>query len=66
MYILCDKGYIGLQNDLKVIWTKKKPINDWLSNSDKSRNQYILHVRVLLETIFGRLCSFGLFSQKWR
>lgn len=64
--ILCNKGYIGLQTEVRAICPKKKPIDGKPALADRARNQKILHDRVLEEMFFARVCTFGLFAQKWR
>lgn len=64
--LLADKGYHGIQTDVRAIIPKKKPVNGALSSGDRTRNANISHDRVIVENFFGRLCTFGLFAQKWR
>lgn len=61
-----DKGYCGLHLDIRAIIPKKRSTSASLSNTDKSRNVNITHYRVIVENFLGRLCTFGLFAQKWR
>lgn len=64
--ILLDKGCFEIQATIRAVISEKKTWNANLTNSDKSKNHYISHDRVIVETHFGRMCSFGLFAQKWR
>lgn len=62
--ILADKGYHDLQDQIRNVIYKKKPINGCLTVADKNRNKAISHDRIVVENYFGHLCTFGLFSQK--
>lgn len=65
-FVLCDKQYVGSQKEISVICFEKEPINEWRAANDKLRIQRNSHDLVSVENIFGRQCSIGLFSQKWR
>lgn len=49
---LCEMGHIGLQNELRVMCRKKKPVNRWLTVADKSRNQCIFYDCALVKICF--------------
>jgi hypothetical protein len=55
--VLVDKGYQGLDSELRTLQPKKKPRGGELTAEDVNRNTKISSDRVLVENFFGRVCG---------
>jgi len=55
--ILCDKGYQGAQEFLRVIHPKRKPKMRALSRQDELFNKTVASDRIIVENYFGRMCQ---------
>lgn len=64
--VLLDKRYNGIESTVCSIVSDKKLPNGWLSAVQRARNQNIFSDRVIVESFFGRLCTFNLSGSKWR
>lgn len=60
--ILADEGYSSLKEQIRIIISKKKRVSGLLNVADKNRKKSIFHERIIVENVFGRLCTVGLFS----
>ena len=56
--VMADKGYIGLQNQVRAVIPKRKPRERELTRSEKMENLKIASLRIIVENFFGRVCSF--------
>ena len=64
--IMLDKGYQGIQDDVRAILPKKKPRGGRLTLEDKQRNGKISSDRVIIENFFGRASEkFGILAGKY-
>lgn len=64
--MLVDKGYQGIQEDLRSIQPKKIPRNGSLSSDDITRNNRVSSDRVIVENYFGRMCMlWEIMSKKY-
>ncbi|KAH9106588.1 hypothetical protein AeMF1_017852 [Aphanomyces euteiches] len=66
--ILMDKGYEGVDDAIRSIRPKKKPIASNLDRMDLERNLRVSSDRVNVENAFGRTCSLWMASYvtfKW-
>lgn len=47
--ILADKGYHGLQDQMKIVILKKKSMNGLLTVADRNQNKAISYDRIIVE-----------------
>lgn len=62
--VFLKKGYFDMVSGVNSIIPEKKPFNEILTATDKTRNKLISQYQVIVEKVFGRLCTVGTFSQK--
>ena len=62
--VMADKGYIGLQNQVRAVIPKRKPRERELTRSEKMENLKIASSRIIVENFFGRVCSLWSISHK--
>jgi hypothetical protein len=65
---MLDKGYVGIETDLRAVLPKKRKRGELNQNPNEvQRNESIASVRILVENYYGRMKGkFRVMSSKWR
>ena len=65
--LLAYKGYRGPGEFLRSVIPRRKPINGHFSIHDEAQNKKISSDRIIVENVFGRLCTnWNILSSKYR